>query len=77
MKRAREATSTVGRVILLTSLLCLVLVLAFHIAGPVLVVAIFSAVILLAPVWYFPQAPLAVRVPARRRPFAPRAPPVF
>jgi hypothetical protein len=64
-------------VALLTSLLCLVLVLAAWIAGPALVLAIFSAVLILAPLVPIPRAPAAVPVTARRRQFPPRAPPVF
>jgi hypothetical protein len=77
MNQARTVVSTVGRVVLLTSLLCLVLVLAAWIAGPALAFAIFSAVLVLSPLVPIPRAPEAVAVPARRRRFPPRAPPVF
>ena len=77
MNTARTVSAAVGRMVLLTSLLCLVLVLAAWIAGPALVFAIFSAVILLAPFTVFPRAPEPVLVPARTRRFPPRAPPVF
>jgi hypothetical protein len=77
MNQARTVASAVGRVVLLTSLLCLVLVLAAWIAGPALAFAIFSAVLLLAPLVPVPREPAAVRVTARRRRFPPRAPPVF
>jgi hypothetical protein len=63
--------------LLATSLLCLVLVLAFLIAGPALVVAIFSAVVILVPFVPFPRASEPVPVAARRRSSSPRAPPVF
>jgi hypothetical protein len=77
MKQARTVASEVGRVVLLTSLLCLVLVLAAWIAGPVLAFAIFSAVLILSPLVSIPRAPVAVPVTARRRRFPPRAPPAF
>jgi O-antigen ligase len=77
MNQARAITSTAGRVILLTSLLFLVLVLALWIAGPALVFAIFSAVLVLSPLVPIPRAPAAVRLAARRRQSPPRAPPVF
>ncbi|MCX7029087.1 MAG: hypothetical protein NTU62_03095 [Spirochaetes bacterium] len=77
MKRARTVASEVGRVVLLTSLLCLVLVLAAWIAGPALAFAIFSAVLVLSPLVPIPRAPVAAPVTARWRRFPPRAPPVF
>jgi len=77
MNQARTVASTVGRVVLLTSLLCLVLVLAAWIQGPALAFAIFSAVLVLAPLVPIHRAPVAVRVTARRRRYPPRAPPVF
>jgi hypothetical protein len=75
MNQARTVASTVGRVLLLTSLL--VLVLSAWIAGPALAFAIFSAILLLAPLASIPRAPVAVPVAARRRRSAPRAPPLF
>ena len=77
MNQARAVASTAGRIILLTSLLGLVLVLALWIAGPALVFAIFSAVLVLSPLVPIPRVPAAVRVTARRRQSPPRAPPVF
>ena len=77
MNRARTAASTAGQVFLLTSLLCIVLVLAVWTAGPALAFAIFSAVLVLSPLVWFPRAPVAVPVTARRRRFSARAPPVF
>jgi hypothetical protein len=77
MNQARTVASTVGRVVLLTSLLCFVLVLAMWIQGPALAFAIFSAVLVLAPLVPIPRAPVAVRVSARRPRFSPRAPPAF
>ena len=77
MNQARTVASTVGRVVLLTSLLCLVLVLAAWIQGPALAFAIFSAVLILTPLLPIPRAPVAVPVTAGRRRFPPRAPPVF
>ncbi len=77
MSRARHAASTAGRILLLTSLLAVVLILALALVGPVLVVAIFSAVLVLAPLAEAHRAPAPVYVGARRRRFAPRAPPAF
>jgi hypothetical protein len=77
MNTARTVASTAGRIVLLTSLLCLVLVLAVRIAGPALAFAIFSAVLILSPLVAIPRAPAAVPVTARRRRFPPRAPPLF
>jgi hypothetical protein len=77
MSQARTVASTVGRVVLLTSLLCLVLVLAVVITGPALAFAIFSAILVLSSFEAVPRAPVAVPVTARRRRFPPRAPPVF
>jgi hypothetical protein len=77
MNQARAVASTAGRIVLLTSLLCLVLVLALWIAGPALAFAIFSAVLVLSPLVPIPRAPATVLVAARRRHYPPRAPPVF
>lgn len=77
MNRARTAASAAGRILLLTSLLCIVLVMAVRTAGPALAFAIFSAVLVLSPLVWFPRAPVAVSVTARRRRFPARAPPVF
>ena len=77
MNTARTVASTAGRIVLLTSLLCLVLVLAVWIAGPALAFAIFSAVLILSPLVTIPRAPAAVPVTVRRRRFPPRAPPLF
>jgi hypothetical protein len=77
MNQERTVASAVGRVVLFTSLLCLVLVLAAWIAGPALAFAVFAAVLVLSPLVPIPRAPVAVRVTARRRRFPPRAPPVF
>jgi hypothetical protein len=77
MSRARRAARTAGSILLLTSLLAVVLILAFALVGPALVVAIFSAVILLAPLAGTFRAPAPVFVGARRRRFTPRAPPAF
>ena len=76
MNEVRTVASAMGRVVLLTSLLCLVLVLAVVTAGPALAFAIFSAVLVLSPL-PIPRATVAAPVAARRRRFSPRAPPVF
>jgi hypothetical protein len=77
MHKARMGAVAVGRVILLTSLLCLVLVLAVVVAGPALALAIFSAILILSPLVPISRAPAVVPVTARRRRFPPRAPPLF
>jgi len=77
MIRVRAAVSTAGHLILLTSLLCLVLVLAVAISGPALAFAIFAAVLILSPLVTIPRAPAVVPVTSRRRRFSPRAPPLF
>jgi hypothetical protein len=64
-------------VILLTSLLAVVLILALSLVGPALAIAIFSAVVILAPLLEAPRAAAPVFVAARRRRFPPRAPPAF
>jgi len=66
-----------GRILLFTSLLALVLVFALWIGGPALVIAIFSALIILAPLLEAPRTVAPVFVGARRRRFPPRAPPAF
>lgn len=66
---------TLGRILLATTLLALVLTLAFLAAGPIVVVVIFSAVVVLAPFAVpFPR-PVPAYVAPRRRRAAPRAPP--
>jgi hypothetical protein len=77
MNPARTFASTAGRVVLLTSLLCLVLVLAVAVAGPALALAIFSAILILSPLAPIPRVPAVVSVTARRLRFPPRAPPLF
>jgi hypothetical protein len=77
MNTARTVASTAGRIVLLTSLLCLVLVLAVWIAGPALAFAIFSAVLILSPLVTIPRAPVAVPVTVRRHRFSSRAPPIY
>jgi hypothetical protein len=77
MSRARRSARTAGQILLLTSLLALVLIFALALVGPALVIAIFSAVILLAPLVEAPRATAPVFVGTRRRRFPPRAPPAF
>jgi hypothetical protein len=77
MNPERRFAPTAGRVVLLTSLLCLVLVLAVAVAGPALALAIFSVVLLLSALAPIPRVPAAVPVTARRLRFPPRAPPLF
>lgn len=77
MSPVRHAARSIGRILLLTSVLAVVLVLAFVTGGPVLVVAIFSAVVVLTPLAEARLAPAPVFVGARRRRFPPRAPPAF
>jgi hypothetical protein len=77
MNTARTVASTAGRIVLLTSLLCLVLVLAFAVSGPALAFAIFTAVLILSPLVTIPRAPAVVPVTSRRCRFPPRAPPLF
>lgn len=68
---------TAGRVLVFASLLALVLILAFAVAGPVIAVAIFSAVLVLSPPAPVRQPPAIAPATARRRRAAPRAPPLF
>lgn len=75
MKRARHAAALVGRILLLTSLLAVVLVLALWTGGPALVVAVFTAVVLLAPLAAAPVRIVPAFAGARRRRRASRAPP--
>ena len=77
MNMARHASRTIGRVLLLTSLMAVVLVLALWICGPVLVVAIFTAVVVLAPLARAPRAPAPAFASVRRRRIPARAPPTF
>ena len=77
MNRARHAARTFGRILLLTSLMAVVLVLALWTCGPVLVVAIFSAVILLAPLFPIPRRTAPAFASVHRRRFPARAPPAF
>jgi hypothetical protein len=77
MSPVRHAARSIGRILLLTSVLAVILVFAFVIGGPVLVIAIFSAVVILAPLAEAPRAPAPVFVGVRRRRFPPRAPPAF
>jgi hypothetical protein len=77
MNTARTVASRAGRIVLLTSLLGLVLVLAVAISGPALAFAIFTAVLVLSPLVTIPRAPAVVPVTSRRRRFPPRAPPTF
>jgi type IV secretory pathway TrbD component len=77
MNRARHDAATIGRILLFTSLMAVVLVLALWISGPVLVVAIFTAVVLLVPLATAPRSPATVFVGVRRRRFLSRAPPTF
>ena len=77
MNRARHAATTIGRILIFTSLMAVVLVLALWTSGPVLVVAIFSAVVVLVPLSEAPRAPAPVFIGVRRRRFASRAPPTF
>jgi len=77
MKKTRATAAVVGRALLLTSLLCVVLVLAIWTAGPVLAFAIFSAILIFSPLVWFPRVPVAVPVTPRRRRIPARAPPIF
>jgi hypothetical protein len=77
MNTARTAASRVGGFLLVTSLLCIVLILAVWIAGPALAFAIFSAILILSPLAWTPRQPAPVPLTARRRRFAARAPPLF
>jgi hypothetical protein len=77
MNQARTVASTVGRILLLTSFLCIVLVLAVWNSGPALAFAIFSAVLVLSSLVWFPRTPVSIVVTARRRRTPARAPPLF
>lgn len=77
MKTTRAAAAVVGRALLLTSLLCVVLVLAIWTAGPELAFAIFSAILILSPLVWLPRVPASVPVTSRRRRIPARAPPIF
>lgn len=75
--QARHAAALVGRILLLASLFAIVLSIALWTGGPALVVAIFAAVVLLAPIGGAPARRAPAFAGARRRRFSPRAPPRF
>jgi len=75
MNRARHAARTIGRILLFASLMAVVLALALWTSGPVLVVVIFTAVVVLAPLATAPRAPAPVFAGVRRHRFLSRAPP--